>query len=439
MDLYSLGFLFLFLPVGCLIRYNLPDRLHTPFLLVYSLLFVALRSPIFFVLMVVTVGLDFILARYIAYAHPKARAIFLFCVIKDLAVPVVCSILSELDWLVLPLGISIAALTSMGYIIDLYRGECDLIEDVAAYGVFCCFFGKLYVGPIVSANQFIPQLQKARMTAEGIAHGMVQFIRGMAKIVILTHSLQQLNLRWDALLQTEVTVLGTWMRIVCGIFHIYFSLSGYSDMARGTGVIFGLDLPENFHHPLQSSSVADFFGRFNISANRYVRKYVYQALGAEDNGPLSTSVNILLITMLMGLWYGISLNYLVWGAFLGGFIIIEVLYIERHIERIPPYLCRLYTFAAILISFCWYLGDSLADSARSLRIMLGLGGVGFANEGCLYLLQSNWLLLVISVLLCSGLVPSLTARFHRRYPQVSEIATLLGNLILMATALAFLL
>lgn len=131
--------------------------------------------------------------------------------------------------------------------------------------------------------------------------------------------------------------------------------------------------------------MADFFGRFNISANRFVRKYVYQALGAEDNGPLSTSVNILLITMLMGLWYGINLNYLAWGAFLGLFIIFEVLYIERHVEKIPPYLCRMYTFIAILISFCWYCGDSLAASAASLRVMLGLGGAAAANQSCLYL------------------------------------------------------
>ena len=229
----------------------------------------------------------------------------------------VCSILTELDKLILPVGISIAAFTSVGYLIDLYHGECDPIDDPIRYGVFCSFFGKLYIGPIVSAQQFVPQLDDPQMTAEGITRGMVQYLRGLAKIVILAGSLQELITQWETLLSLEVTILGTWLHVLCYIFYIYFTLSGYSDMARGTGAVFGLDLPENFHHPLQSYSVADFFGRFNISANRFVRKYVYQALGAEDNGPLSTSVNILLITMLMGLWYGINLNYLVWGAFLG--------------------------------------------------------------------------------------------------------------------------
>ena len=170
-----------------------------------------------------------------------------------------------------------------------------------------------------------------------------------------------------------------------------------------------------------------------------MRKYVYQALGAEDNGPLSTSVNILLITMLMGLWYGINLNYLAWGAFLGLFIIFEVLYIERHVEKIPPYLCRMYTFIAILTSFCWYCGDSLAASAASLRVMLGLGGAAAANQSCLYLLQTHWLLLAASVFLCSGAVSPLLARFTRRWPTAAHSATLVWNLILLATSLAFLL
>ena len=389
-------------------------------------------------LLAVTVP-DYLLARPIAMAHPRAHAILLAAVAKDIALAVLCSVLTELGRLMLPVGITIAAFTSVGYLIDLYHMECDPIDDPIRYGVFCCFFGKLPIGPIVSAQQFIPQLEHLQMTAEGITRGMVQFLRGLAKIVILAASLQQLIAQWETLLSLQVTVLGSWLHVLCYIFYIYFTLSGYSDMARGTGAIFGLDLPENFHHPLQSSSVADFFGRFNISANRFVRKYVYQALGAEDNGPLSTSVNILLITMLMGLWYGINLNYLVWGAFLGLFIIFEVLYIERHVEKIPPYLCRLYTFIAILISFCWYCGSSLSASAASLRVMLGLGGAAAANQSCLYLLQTHWLLLLASAYLCSGAATPLMARFTRRWPGLSHAVTLVWNLILLATSLAFLL
>ena len=103
------------------------------------------------------------------------------------------------------------------------------------------------------------------------------------------------------------------------------------------------------------------------------------------------------------------------------------------------YLCRMYTFIAILISFCWYCGDSLAASAASLRVMLGLGGAAAANQSCLYLLQTHWLLLAASVFLCSGAVSPLLARFTRRWPTAAHTATLVWNLILLATSLAFLL
>lgn len=437
MHLYSLGFLFVFLPLGALLYYFCRGRMRSIVLLMLSLLFVALLSPLFLLLMVVCVGLDFLLAKPIAYAHPRARAILYFCFIKDILLFVVCSSLMQLHLLVLPLGISIAAFTSLGYIADLYRGETDLVEDPVAYGLFCCFFGKLYVGPIVSANDFIPQVANARLTAAGVSDGMVQFIRGLAKKVILADSLWELIARWDLLLADNVTVLGTWMRIICYILYIYFTLSGYSDMATGTGAVFGLSLPENFHHPLQASSVTDFFSRFNISANRFVRKYVYQALGAEDNGPLSTAVNIMLITMLMGLWYGINLNFLVWGAFLGIFIVFEVLCLEKRLDRIPPFFTRAYTFVAILISFCWYSGASLGDSQRALQVMFGFGGVPAANMGCVYLLQSYWLLLLISVFFCSGLPALLFKRLSLARPAGARILTLIANILMLAVSLAF--
>ena len=217
MQLYSLGFLFLLLPVGGLIYYFLRGSMRRVFLLCYSLLFVGLLSPLSLLLLLAVMIPDYLLARYIAMAHPKARTLLLGCVIKDIALAVACSILTELDKLILPVGVFIAAFTSVGYLIDLYRGECEPIEDPVCYGVFCCFFGKLYIGPVVSAQQFIPQLENLQMTAEGITRGMVQFLRGLAKIVVLAGSLQELILQWETLLSLEVTVLGTWLHVLCYI------------------------------------------------------------------------------------------------------------------------------------------------------------------------------------------------------------------------------
>ena len=343
----------------------------------------------------------------------------------------------------LPLGISFYVFTAIGYLADVSCGKVAAARSPFRFFVFLAFFGHGPSGPIVRYDQQLPCLDakaaERQVSLDRFCYGIKRFVLGLAKKAIIADQLALIYSRVTSVPAATVPAPALVLGYLAYMMQLYFDFSGYSDMARGTGAVFGLDLPENFHHPLQSYSVADFFGRFNISANRFVRKYVYQALGAEDNGPLSTSVNILLITMLMGLWYGINLNYLVWGAFLGLFIIFEVLYIERHVEKIPPYLCRMYTFIAILISFCWYCGDSLAASAASLRVMLGLGGAAAANQSCLYLLQTHWLLLAASVFLCSGAVSPLLARFTRRWPTAAHTATLVWNLILLATSLAFLL
>ena len=270
-----------------------------------------------------------------------------------------------------------------------------------------------------------------------------------ADILLLADGVTALCEEFRAIPTADKTVLSVWMLVVCAVFSAYYTLSGFSDMARGVGAIFGLDLPENFHYPLQAQSVTDFFSRFNISANRFVRKYIYQALGAEDNGPLSTTLNIMLITMLMGLWYGIRLNLLVWGSFLGVFIVLETLF-EEGFQKIPLFFRYVYTFTMVILSFVWYSSFSLSQAGFYLQTMLGLRTVPllqalsgaayapFVNEHCLYLLGSNWLLLAACALFCTSGVTSLGHRFQRRFAKTSVAVSLGANLALTGLVLTFL-
>ena len=451
----SIPFLYYFLPLTLLCYFLVPRRAKNAVLLLFSLVFYAWGEPKYVLFMVVSILQGYFFGRLVEkyrISNPRRSKLFLtasvlfsllllgYCKYADFFIRsfnAVTGLSVPLLRVALPIGISFYTFQILSYVVDVHRGTVAAQRNLIDLGTYIAMFPQLIAGPIVRYADIEPQLKERRSTPAMVAAGAQRFVLGLGKKVLIANVLYQLITVYKA--TTQPSVLYSWMYAAAYMLHIYFDFSGYSDMARGTGAVFGLDLPENFHHPLQSYSVADFFGRFNISANRFVRKYVYQALGAEDNGPLSTSVNILLITMLMGLWYGINLNYLVWGAFLGLFIIFEVLYIERHVEKIPPYLCRMYTFIAILISFCWYCGDSLAASAASLRVMLGLGGAAAANQSCLYLLQTHWLLLAASVFLCSGAVSPLLARFTRRWPTAAHTATLVWNLILLATSLAFLL
>lgn len=391
---------------------------------------------------------DFLLARPIylyGKENPKARAALYFCAAKNILLFVAFSSLSQLGITRLPVGVGVYAFTSLGYLIDLYNGEAELALSPYEYGLFCCFFGKIYVGPIVSYNSFIGQLQKPRLLSfSRMSNSFSLVIHGLAKKIILADGTLALARQLQAITYEEKTVFSVWLLLICYIFATYFILSGYSDMARGTGGLLGLELPENFHYPLQADSVTDFFSRFNISANRFVRKYVYGALEAEDTGPLATSLNIILITLLMGLWYGISINFLVWGGWLGLIIVIETVFCESLLLRLPTLIRRLYSFVIVVLSFVWFSSQSLNQAFFYLQTMLGLDrpayGLGvpsLAEEQSLYLASSNWLLLLLCVLFCTSLSSSTARRLGHYLPKSTRVVTTLCNLLLLGIVLAF--
>lgn len=452
MHIYTLSFLLVFLPVTVLIYYTVPAHYRVFVLFLASLYFYASLSTLGLAVMLASVGLDLLAAKPLflwGKGDRRARLLLLAAAAKNILLFVTLSSLSQLQNTEMPLGVVVYAFTSLGYLADLYNGEADLVVDPYEYGLFCCFFGKIYVGPILSYNDFSRQLRDFKPSLTKIGSGAAFLLHGLAKKVILADSLAVLTGELRAIPYLDKTVLSVWMLIVCAILQVYYTLSGFSDMAKGLGSIFGLELPENFHYPLQSESVTDFFSRFNISANRFVRKYVYGALGAEDNGPLSTTLNIMLITMLMGLWYGIRLNYLIWGGSLGLFIVLETLWGEALFDRLPALARRLYTLVVIVVSFAWYSSLSFSQGLFYLQTMFGLrtwdlprsligGPYAMAwNEETLYLLLQNWLLLAVCLLVCTSLIHRNAQRLHHRFPRLMEGVALLTNTLLFTGVLAF--
>lgn len=452
MHIYTLSFLLVFLPVAALIYYTVPARYRVFVLFLASLYFYASLSTLGLAVMLASVGLDLLAAKPLflwGKGDRRAQLLLLGAAAKNILLFVVLSSLSQLRQTEMPLGVVVYAFTSLGYLVDLYNGEADLVVDPYEYGLFCCFFGKIYIGPILSYNDFSRQLREFKPSLTKIGSGSVFLLHGLAKKVILADSLAVLIEELRSIPYLDKTVLSVWMLIICAILQVYYTLSGFSDMAKGLGGIFGLELPENFHYPLQSESVTDFFSRFNISANRFVRKYVYGALGAEDNGPLSTTLNIMLITMLMGLWYGIRLNYLIWGASLGLFIVLETLWGEKLFERLPVPVRRLYTLVVIVVSFAWYSSFSFSQGLFYLQTMFGLRtwdltrslvGGPYAmvwSEEALYLLMQNWLLLAVCLLVCTSLIHRNAQRLHRRFPRLMEGVAFFANTLLFIGVLAF--
>ena len=294
------------------------------------------------------------------------------------------------------------------------------------------------MGPLVSAQQFIPQMKHLEVTPDNFIQGFVWFSHGLAKKVILGDTALLLGNQFKAIPFEDKSAVGVWILVLSYLFSTYYTLSGYSDMARGLGSLFGISLPENFRYPFHTESVTQFFSNFNISANRFVRKYIYKALGAEDNGKLPTTVNIMLITMIMGLWYGISLNLLLWGGVLGVFIVIETLYEEKVLYKIPRFVRRVVTLVIVILSFTIFSTQTLSQCIFYYGIMFGMNGVSFIDPVSQYLLTSNLIVFALLFVFSTGFFNRRGRQLFVKLPKVWIGFSVGVNLLLLIVTISYL-
>ena len=263
------------------------------------------------------------------------------------------------------------------------------------------------------------------------------YIGGFAKLVILAQGNLAVKQSIEQMENATGTVLSVWILIITTTFGLYYTLTGYCDMARGLGCFFGLRFPENFHSPFQSRTVSYFFNRFNITVTQFINRYVYVFLGGDSNGVLSTIVNTLLTTMLMGLWFGIRLNTLVWGIYFAAFILLERYFLMRFLEKMPPIVDRIYTFIVVMFSFTIFSGSSLRVTAYYIKSMFGLNHLPFANSAVSYILTTNYLLLLCSFF-CATSLSSLVGKFvHNKLPRLADLLGTVVYLAVFAAAVSF--
>ena len=374
-DLDTLSFQFLFLPAVLLCFTLAPQRCKNGVLVAASLIFYALGDLRFLPLMLCSLLLDYgVCAKLVrSTVQMKGRRLFFWgSIIKNILLMVVSMAGSQLGWFPMPLGLMVYTVTSMGYVIDVYNGDEYFDGDLIDFLLFTTFFGKLQAGPIVQYTELKEQWQHRELGLQRVKTGVKFYVGGLAKLVILAQGNAAVQQAIEQLPDASQTVLSTWVFIIVSTFSLYYTLTGYCDMARGLANLLGMDFPENFHYPFQSRTVSDFFNRFNITVTKFINRYVYIFLGADTNGVLSTIVNTLLTTMLMGVWFGLRLNYLVWGVYFAAFILLERYFLMRFLVRMPPIVDRIYTFVVVMFSFTIFSGGDAADDRTYIRSMFGL-------------------------------------------------------------------
>lgn len=380
-------------------------------LIIFSLLFYAWGEPIYIVLMLVSVVINYIaglcIGKYVGQGRKWALAtgialdLGLLCTFKYLNF--ICRIFRDcgIDMpdpgIALPIGISFYIFQSISYLVDVYRRDTPVQKNFWGLLLYISMFPQLIAGPIVRYGTVAEEIHHRRVSGDDISEGVFRFLIGLGKKVIIANQLGEIATDMLGRGMEHTSVAGAWIGLVCFSLQIYFDFSGYSDMAIGIGRCLGFHFNENFDHPYTSRTITEFWRRWHMSLGSFFRDYVYIPLGGNRRHQL---VNIMLVWILTGLWHGASWNFVLWGLYFGIILLVEKHTLLKIRERVPTPLLHLYAIAIVVMGWALFYFDDVKDLGRFIDIAFGkTTAETFTMSDESLLFQKFWLLLA-SLVLC---------------------------------------
>lgn len=383
----SITFLWFFLPAVFIVYRLLAPKYRNIFLLLASILFYAWGEPVYVVLMLFSITLNYAFGILVdRFTSSVSRKIALaVCILMNLLLlgyfkyfDFFASTVNNLFQdpvigirnIVLPIGISFYTFQALSYVIDVYRKETKVQKNYLSLALYVSFFPQLIAGPIVKYHDVDQQILHRELTPGKTAYGVRRFLYGLGKKVILSNTFAAAV---DQIFAVPTNELGTglvWIGVALYTLQIYFDFSGYSDMAIGLGKMFGFDFLENFNYPYISTSIKEFWRRWHISLSTWFREYLYIPLGGNRKGKGRTYLNLLIVFFATGLWHGASFNFVVWGLFHGFFLILERMFLGKILEKNPlKFLNHIYTLVVVMVGWVFFRADGLRHALQLIRIM----------------------------------------------------------------------
>jgi alginate O-acetyltransferase complex protein AlgI len=410
----SFTFLFQFLP-AVVLAYA-AARLHSPragilVLVCASLFFYGAWRPVYLALLLASIAANFSLGLLMEDAS-RRRGVGLLGVALNLAllcyfkytnfifdsIHALSGAPLPLVNVVLPLGISFFTFQQIAYLVDVMRGA-KVERDIVSYTLFVSFFPHLIAGPLVHHAEMIPQFKRGRTGRSAVlaARGLAIFAAGLFKKVVIADNLAQfvspVFVHLDA--GGSITAPWAWLAMLAYAMQIYFDFSGYSDMAIGLALLFGIRLPVNFRSPYKAASIIDFWRRWHITLSRFLRDYLYIPLGGNRLGEQRRYLNLMVTMLLGGLWHGAGWNFLIWGGLHGLYLCVNHLWqawrgapakLTGGFAQISSWAI---TFLAVVIAWAFFRARTTAGALQMLGGLFGFeaGGSAYISPGVLRLMD----------------------------------------------------
>lgn len=435
----SLIFIFLFLPLTLAGYYILPyTRNKNIFLLLVSLFFYAWGEPSYILLLPISVLINYSFGLIISNSTRPKKLFFIFSIVFNVGLIVAfkylpflitninsfLSINIPVPEVAFPLGISFYTFKVITYLVDLNKGTVKVQKNFINFALYISLFPQLTAGPIVKYSYIYMQLENREHSLSLFRRGVVKFILGLAKKVILANNLALIADNIFNFKSGTFGMLSAWIGLISYSLQIYFDFSGYSDMAIGLCRMFGFEIGENFNYPYISKSVGEFWRRWHISLGSFFRDYVYVPLGGSRCKSLFANYrNLFIVWFLTGLWHGSSWNFILWGLYFGILIALERLFLLSLLNKLPQFFSHLYLILASVLGWVFFRTDSFTHALLYFKRLFGIGiTVDYTHP--LLMLHDNYILLFVAILACTPIIKKLYQHMSNKsfFPYIAGIA-----------------
>ena len=438
----SISFLYYFLPALIIIYFITPKKYKNIILLIASLLFYLYGEPKYVFLMIAEIIIAYIGAILIdKYKNQSENIlittliihIFLLIIFKytDFIIQSINDISNaniKLLNIALPIGISFYTFQIMSYLIDVYNGKVKVQKNIINLATYVSLFPQLVAGPIVRYQTVEKELDDRVHSFNNFAYGIRRFSIGLAKKVLIANALGELCTQAFAL--NETTVIFYWIFGISYMLQLYFDFSAYSDMAIGLGRIFGFHFPENFNYPYISKSITEFWRRWHISLSTWFKDYVYIPLGGNRDGKYKQIRNILIVWLLTGIWHGANWTFLIWGLLFGILLIIEKIFLNKFMEKLPSFIRRIYVLFIVMILFVIFNSDNMSEALINIKGLFGMNGEVFINDYTLHYLKSYLPILIIAIFGATPFIKTLIDKL-RKNKYLNNIINILEPILIV--------
>jgi alginate O-acetyltransferase complex protein AlgI len=288
---------------------------------------------------------------------------------------------------ILPLGISFFTFTQIAFLVDTYRGHVHEYRFVH-YALFVTYFPHLIAGPVLHHKEMMPQFARGatyQISAANLSVGLSIFAIGLAKKALLADGIAPYADQGFRLAATAAhpSFFYAWSAALCYTLQLYFDFSGYSDMAIGLSRLFGVTLPLNFYSPYKAVNISEFWRRWHMTLSRFLRDYLYVALGGNRHGAVRRYRNLMITMLLGGLWHGAGWTFVAWGGLHGLYLVVNHAWLRlksglgvrmRLAVPLRIFVARLVTLLAVIVGWVFFRSSSFTQALELLAGMSGLHG-----------------------------------------------------------------